>query len=304
MHTTEITQRAKQYLDSLAQGIDPISGEALPQDSVLNQERLSRCFLYVSGVLQTVLAQDGTAPVSSWDPLLASGALDRFEYSEQPLALHQFVVRLNSLRGPSPAKDFPQTALTNWLLHEGFLTAAAGGGEEARSDGANYSVSKRGEAIGISMRVVQAETTSRTYSAIFCNETAQRFLVCSLDRIIAYHQASWERRLALLDPDKIPYSAQPVPISDFLKRLNGAAGWTSPNWLMRHVLHSWLFQEGYLEKRIGKTGKTRIFNTRKGEENGISRYVDSYKGLNNTRVVYTEAGQRFIVSHLRDIVLL
>ncbi len=37
-------QRAKEYLGSLAQGLDPFTGEELAKDTVLNNVRLSRCF--------------------------------------------------------------------------------------------------------------------------------------------------------------------------------------------------------------------------------------------------------------------
>ena len=52
MTDLEIMQRAKMYLDRLAQGIDPISGQEMPEDTILNQARLARCFSYVSGILQ------------------------------------------------------------------------------------------------------------------------------------------------------------------------------------------------------------------------------------------------------------
>lgn len=42
MTELEIMQRAKMYLDKLAQGIDPISGQEIPNDSVLNNVRLAR----------------------------------------------------------------------------------------------------------------------------------------------------------------------------------------------------------------------------------------------------------------------
>ena len=48
MTELETIQRAKMYLDKLAQGIDPISGQEIPNDSVLNNVRLARCFFYVS----------------------------------------------------------------------------------------------------------------------------------------------------------------------------------------------------------------------------------------------------------------
>ena len=59
MTDLEIMQRAKMYMDNLAQGIDPISGQEVPNDSVLNNVRLARCFFYVSGVLDQVIANGG-----------------------------------------------------------------------------------------------------------------------------------------------------------------------------------------------------------------------------------------------------
>lgn len=59
MTELETMQRAKMYLDKLAQGIDPISRQEIPKDSVLNNVRLARCFFYVSGILDQVIANGG-----------------------------------------------------------------------------------------------------------------------------------------------------------------------------------------------------------------------------------------------------
>ena len=57
MMSTELEklERAKLYIEQLANGIDPISGRELPEDSALNQVRLSRCFFYVAEVLGQVI---------------------------------------------------------------------------------------------------------------------------------------------------------------------------------------------------------------------------------------------------------
>ena len=60
MTELDILIHAKDYIDKLAQGIDPISGQEVPEDSVINQARLVRCFFYVSGVLQKVIDNGGT----------------------------------------------------------------------------------------------------------------------------------------------------------------------------------------------------------------------------------------------------
>ena len=55
MTELETMQRAKMYLDKLVQGIDPITNQEVPEDSVLNNVRLARCFFYVSDVLGKVI---------------------------------------------------------------------------------------------------------------------------------------------------------------------------------------------------------------------------------------------------------
>ena len=47
MTDLDIMQRAKVYMEKLAQGIDPISDQEIPEDSVLNNVRLARCFFYI-----------------------------------------------------------------------------------------------------------------------------------------------------------------------------------------------------------------------------------------------------------------
>ena len=59
MTELEAMQRAKMYLDKLAQGIDPITNQEVPEDSVLNNVRLARCFFYVSDVLGKVIDNGG-----------------------------------------------------------------------------------------------------------------------------------------------------------------------------------------------------------------------------------------------------
>lgn len=42
MDKLQVIQRAKSYMDMLAKGIDPISGELVENDSALQQERLQK----------------------------------------------------------------------------------------------------------------------------------------------------------------------------------------------------------------------------------------------------------------------
>ena len=59
MTEIETMQHAKNYIDKLANGIDPLTDEIIKDDSVINNVRISRCLFYVSNVLQDVINNGG-----------------------------------------------------------------------------------------------------------------------------------------------------------------------------------------------------------------------------------------------------
>ena len=46
---------AKSFIDKLARGINPINDREIPDDDVVNNPRLCRCFFYVSEVLGQII---------------------------------------------------------------------------------------------------------------------------------------------------------------------------------------------------------------------------------------------------------
>ena len=42
---------AKSVIESLARGVNPFSGEMIPDDEVINNVKISRCFFYVVDLL-------------------------------------------------------------------------------------------------------------------------------------------------------------------------------------------------------------------------------------------------------------
>ena len=45
---------AKSFIDKLANGINPLEDTPIPEDDIVNNVRLSRCFFYVSDLLRQV----------------------------------------------------------------------------------------------------------------------------------------------------------------------------------------------------------------------------------------------------------
>ena len=59
MTELEKMQRAKMYIDKLANGVDPLTDAEITSDSTLNNVRISRCLFYVSEVLGKVIDNGG-----------------------------------------------------------------------------------------------------------------------------------------------------------------------------------------------------------------------------------------------------
>ena len=47
----EIMQHAKNYLDKLVKGIDPLTDKEVPEGEIINNVRISRCLFHVSHIL-------------------------------------------------------------------------------------------------------------------------------------------------------------------------------------------------------------------------------------------------------------
>ena len=59
MTELEKMKRAKMYIDDLANGIDPLTGQVVSDTDIINNVRITRCLFYVSGILKKVIDNDG-----------------------------------------------------------------------------------------------------------------------------------------------------------------------------------------------------------------------------------------------------
>ena len=182
MTELETLRRAKMYLDKLAQGIDPISGLEMPEDAVLNQVRLARCFFYVSGVLEKVIANGGQiGAVEKRDFEISQDQLSMVQISAQPISVSDLIGRLFAVCGAADMKKPSATQFTNWLADKGLLMTVA------RADG------KRGRVpteLGRSMGILSETRQGRdgAYEAVLYAESAQRFLLDHLEEILHRQQ--------------------------------------------------------------------------------------------------------------------
>ena len=175
MTELETMQRAKMYLDKLAQGIDPITGQEVPEDSVLNNVRLARCFFYVSDVLGKVIDNGG---VIGSKPKLQAFSIDpvqlsKVRISQEPVRVTQLVELISAAVDNPQMKKLSTTLITNWLLEKGFLE------KQVSPDGKSRRVpTQNGLALGLSTQTRQGQYGE--YQAVFYNAAAQQFVLDNL----------------------------------------------------------------------------------------------------------------------------
>ena len=183
MTELEKLQRAKDYMDQLANGTDPITGQEMPEDTVLNQVRLSRCFFYVSEVLRQVLENGGTTPKtvppqSQLPPFqLPPEERHRIPVIADRRMISHFTGDINALVDLTAMRKLKPTAMTAWLLEKGFLA------EEIINDKKHKVPTEAGRKLGIASERVEGKWGP--YTAVCYDDAAQRFLVDHLDEIIA-----------------------------------------------------------------------------------------------------------------------
>lgn len=181
MTELETLQRAQLYIRRLAEGIDPISDRELPEDTVLNQVRLSRCFFYVAGVLGKVIDNGGEVGRSAKNPRrgpfsITPEELQGIQVSDEPLSITQFC-GLVTEAAQGAERKLCYKILTDWLADKGFLRVAI------VNDARKKRVTGQGEAIGI-FEERRTSLQGREYTATLYNATAQRFLIDNLPSIL------------------------------------------------------------------------------------------------------------------------
>ena len=177
MTDLEIMQRAKMYMDKLAQGIDPLTDEEVPEDSLLNNVRLARCFFYVSGVLQQVIDNGGKVKKPKKNAFTVTPELKAALLPvDHEVTVSEFANLVAAATGEENVKRPSARAFTDWLLEKGFLEKSAGEeGQQRRIP------TEAGTQIGMFTEPRQGQYGE--YLAVYYTREAQQFLIDHLEDI-------------------------------------------------------------------------------------------------------------------------
>lgn len=195
MTELEMINRAKTYIDKLANGVNPLTDEPVSENDIVNNVRISRCFFYISDLLRR-FAEGGfpeAAKKGKKQPfIITEEQRKRFEFSETPISVSEIARRFNAAVNTEGAVQMRYSGITFWLIESGLLSV------DRREDRREVKLpTAAGMELGISQEVRSGANGS--YTVVVYNENAQRYIVDNID--------------AILEAEKLRFKMQGMPWS-------------------------------------------------------------------------------------------
>lgn len=195
MTELEMINRAKTYIDKLANGVNPLTDEPVSENDIVNNVRISRCFFYISDLLRR-FAEGGfpeAAKKGKKQPfIITEEQRKRFEFSETPISVSEIARRFNAAVNTEGVVQMRYSGITFWLIESGLLSV------DRREDGREVKLpTAAGMELGISQEVRSGANGS--YTVVVYNENAQRYIVDNID--------------AILEAEKLRFKMQGMPWS-------------------------------------------------------------------------------------------
>ena len=191
MTELEKIERAKLYMDMLANGIDPISELEAPEQDIINQVRLSRCFFFVSDVLRQVIENGGLAaqkPTRKLKKLpfsLPIECRENFEFSIAPIPVSEITKRVNDLRVDDSTVQLKHGSITGWLTQICML-------EQVMMESGRQTKMPTAAGRELGILVETRISANGTFPVVLYDRSAQQFILDNLDAVADYQQAERE----------------------------------------------------------------------------------------------------------------
>lgn len=180
MTELEKMQRAKMYIDKLANGINPLDDTLAADLDLVNQVRISRCLFYVSDILRQVIDNNGViskARSSKKAFFLSAESINKFSFSVTPIPISEITNRLNALADLDVCYKLKHSDITSWLIEIGALETISTNGKTVKRP------TEQGRELGIS--VEKRMGFNGEYVVVIYNKEAQQLILDNIDAILA-----------------------------------------------------------------------------------------------------------------------
>lgn len=179
----EKMERAKMYIDKMAEGINPITNTYAPENDTINNDRIARCLSYVSEILGRVIENGGEvsrAVKSSGGNrnffFITDEQLDRLSPRENSCYANDIADDIKAVTAENNTTKFQGTWITEWLVSIGMLMQTEKG----------KCATEAGESIGVISQLRQSIQKGEHFVNMYSPE-AQQFIFDNISAVIEFH---------------------------------------------------------------------------------------------------------------------
>lgn len=305
-------KHAKEYIDKLANGIDPFTGKPVPDDDIVNNVKLSRCFFYISGILEKVIKNGGeVSPVKTVEVVksgrrgvvvITDEARSAFKCFINEVTPTAFTDMINKHLDPDISGRLKKNAIADWLSEVGMLE-----NYELPNGNMRRRPTESGSNEGIRLsEYFSADGFPR--AAIMLSPAAQQFILDNIDAIAEMNGLPREKRnrLPFIVTDemreKLTATEKPLSATDITQNINSFVDKEKSGALKTGSVSKWLEEQGILENTELPSGRRTRLPTEAGLKLGIeTRQRTSQRGEEYTAVIYSKQAQEYIYSHIDEI---
>ena len=174
MEEREVLLRAKEYIEKLANGVNPLDDSKVGDDDIVNNVRISRCLFYVANVLQDVINRKSRVRSSKskrekFD--ISQEQIDKIEIVKNPITISELIGKINSFVNVDSMRRLSYKKVVDWLKKNNIMTTFIDEKGKSRSKPTEY-----GENIGFKLERRLSSSYGEYYTTII-NEDAQRFIL-------------------------------------------------------------------------------------------------------------------------------
>ena len=195
MEKIELVERAKMYLKLLGDGVHPVTGDMIPKDSAFVDEKVKRCFSFISQILDEYIElsekveklesqKEKTTIVvpKKQEFAITQEQCDNIRLSKEPITILSFMKNINSVIDSDSMEKLTSTRINKWLTNRGLVTT---GKVQTIVSKTVYKPSDFAIKIGIVEEEIIDKKSGEVKAQIKLGESAQLFIIENLEDIVS-----------------------------------------------------------------------------------------------------------------------
>lgn len=128
----QLLKHAKGYIEKMANGINPLTNEMVPDNDLVNNVRISRCLFYINNVLDEVIENGGINKSDKLPFYLSRNDLEKYQYVDEDLTISRILKRINMLKPNENMSNLRAVDVVKWLIKIGVLTEVELNGKKTK----------------------------------------------------------------------------------------------------------------------------------------------------------------------------